>query len=187
MHFPRVGQHCSGLLFHYLIADFLSSPGCFSAWTAAPPALRSGRCHARPLMAAQGRVWTRSACPPVTPAARQTVRASLPLTALIPSRTRWDKSWPILIISDDILCFAKVWNFCFCVLFFFSYQNPLLIHPSTPWILAPPQPASPWLLSLPRSRGLHAHIGGLSLSHPWLPARPVKPQLTTRKRKTRAS
>lgn len=149
----------------FIILSPTSFPGCFSERTAAPPILRSGRRHGRHLMAAQGRAWTRSACPPVTPAARQTARASLPLTALIPSRTRW------IVSSISVLILVAV-VFCVCeslklrVLHSCSYQNPLLVHPSTPRTPAPPQPVPPGLLSLPRSTGLPAHTGGLSPSHP---------------------
>lgn len=76
-------------LFNYLIADFLSSPGCSLEQTAVQPALQSERRRARLLLAAPGRAWTRSAFPPVTPVARQTVRASPPHTPPTPSRTRW--------------------------------------------------------------------------------------------------
>lgn len=59
-------------------------------------------------MAAQGRAWTRSACRPVTPAARQTARASLPLTARIPSRTRWMiTSVGVFVTLAGISCVQK--------------------------------------------------------------------------------
>lgn len=96
-----------------IILSPTSFAGCSSEQTAAPPILQSGRRRARHLMAAQGRAWTPSACPPVTPAARQTARASLPLTALIPSRTRWIiASISVIIIKAVTFC---VWNVWFCV------------------------------------------------------------------------
>lgn len=164
MHFPRVGLCRVGPVC-FIILSPTSFPGCFSERTAAPPILRSGRRHGRHLMAAQGRAWTLSACPQVTPAARQTARASLLLTALIPSRTRW-----IITLISVFIIIAVI--FCVCeslkplVLPSCSYQNPLLTHPSTPWTPAPPQPASPGRLSLPPITGLPACTGDLSPSHP---------------------
>lgn len=73
----------------------LSRPGCFLERTAAPPVPRSGRRRGRRLTAARGRAWTRSACPPATPAAPQTARGSPQLTPLTPSRTRWVTAPPI--------------------------------------------------------------------------------------------
>lgn len=161
---PLSQSDCAACPVCFIILSLTSFPGCFSERTAAPPILRSRRRRARHPMAAQGRAWTQSACPPVTPAARQTTRASLPLTALIPSRTRWIATSAGVLIRMVIFCICqslKLQVLCSC-----SFQNPLLIHPSTRWTPAPPQPVSPGLPSLPHITGLPARTGGLSPSHP---------------------
>lgn len=136
-------------------------------------------------MAARGRAWTRSACPPATPAARQTARASLPLTAPTRSRTR-----SIIPPIGAFVVTSAIFGVCeslkLLVLRSCSCQNPPLTRPSTPWTPAPPQPAA-GLLSPPRITGLPARTGGPSPSRPCLPARPVRPRLTTRRPRTRAS
>lgn len=119
----RIAWACLHL---YLIADFLSSAGCFLEPTAARRALRSGRRHARLLLAARGRAWTQSACLPVTPAARQTAKASLPLTAQTPSRTRWVITK--LIIKD--LTQPLSWS-----LFLFIHSHSPLVKITPLWAL----------------------------------------------------
>lgn len=153
-----------------------SIPGCFSERTAVPPILRSGRRHARHPMAAQGRAWTRSACPPVTPAARQTARASLPLTALIPSRTRWIlTSVSVLIIIGVIFCVCENLKLQVCVpaafRILFLYIPPLHGHR-----LLHSQCLRDSRLSLPSRASLHTqavflphtHVSQLAQSDPSL-------------------
>lgn len=87
-------QIAADCLFHYLIANFLFSQGCFLGRTAAAAAAAHYRVPpsesylALPLLAAREKAWTLSACPPVTPAARQTAMDSPLLTLRTPSRTR---------------------------------------------------------------------------------------------------
>lgn len=88
-HYHIEAVYCCDPFTFNLITDFLYFPGCFLEQTIMQPVLPSERRRARLLLAAQGRAWTLSACPLVTPAAPQTARDSPPLTPPTPSKTRW--------------------------------------------------------------------------------------------------
>lgn len=92
-------------LFYYLITDFLYLPGCFLELTTVQPVLQSGRRRDRLLLAAQGRAWTQSVCPPVTPAAPQTVKDSAPrLTTPTPNKTRL-----VVTLRKVVLWYSNDW------------------------------------------------------------------------------
>lgn len=93
-------------LFYSLITPSLHFSGCSLGQTIIQPVLRSERRRDRLPLAAQGRAWTLSACPPVTPAARRTARVSLRprLTPLTLNKTRWVMAFSII---DLLLMFIN--------------------------------------------------------------------------------